>query len=93
MSKIESYDVIESKDDDLSNLIQKYSNLNLTYDIPGTTSKRSLLFESDVKYKDAMTSSKVKVQIFFFFSVSGLRKREDRHLSSKISTKNFEIPD
>ena len=67
MSKIESYDVIESKDDDLSNLIQKYSNLNLTYDIPGTTSKRSLLFESDVKYKDAMTSSKVKVQIFFFF--------------------------
>lgn len=61
MSKIESYDVIESKDDDLANLIQKYSSLNLTYDIPGTSNKRSLLFESDAKYKDATTSSKVLV--------------------------------
>lgn len=63
MSKIESYDVIESKDDDLSNLIQRYSNLNLTFDVPGTSHKRSLLFESDVKYKDAATSSKVTPSI------------------------------
>lgn len=59
MAKIESYDVIDTKDEDLSHLVQKYSSLNLTYDIPGTNHKRSLVFESDVKYKDALTSSKV----------------------------------
>lgn len=59
MDKIESYDVVETKDEDLSNLVQKYSHLNLLYDIPGTSQKRSLLFESDLKYKDVTTSSKV----------------------------------
>lgn len=60
MVKIEAYDVIDTKDEDLANLIQKYSSLNLTYDIPGTNHKRSLLFESDAKFKDGVTSSKVR---------------------------------
>lgn len=68
MGKIESYDVIDTKDDDLSNLVQKYSSLNLTYDIPGTNHKRSLLFESDLKYKDVTTSSKASGKCFKKFT-------------------------
>ncbi|KAK6621808.1 hypothetical protein RUM44_001615 [Polyplax serrata] len=92
MSKIESYDVIESKDDDLSNLIQKYSVLNLTYDIPGTCHKRSLLFESDVKYKDAMTSSKIEVHAFLFTDFLLITKPVKRLGESKVKFKIIRQP-
>jgi len=61
-AKLESYDVVDTKDDDLAQLIHKYETLCITENIPNTTHHRSLIFESDLKFKDAATSSKIEVR-------------------------------
>lgn len=61
-TKLESYDVVETKDDDLAHLLHKYAMLSLTDPIPSTDHHRCLLFESDLKFKDA--SAKMEVHCF-----------------------------
>lgn len=58
MSRIEAYDVIETKDDDLDKLIKIHNELDLKKSMPGCNPlhKRQLIAEADVKLKDYNTS-------------------------------------
>ncbi|XP_067005921.2 pleckstrin homology domain-containing family G member 5 isoform X2 [Anabrus simplex] len=65
IARIESYDVVESKDDELERLLRSYSELDLTSPMPGchVSQRRYLLLESDLKFRDNLTS-KMDVHCF-----------------------------
>ncbi|KAK5646254.1 hypothetical protein RI129_004718, partial [Pyrocoelia pectoralis] len=65
MARIESYDVVESKDDDLEKLLKSYTQLDLNKPMIGCPieRKRHLLLEGDLKLKDSATS-KMEVHCF-----------------------------
>lgn len=62
ISRIESYDAVESKDDDLEKIVRSHSNLDLTRPMLGCSSdrRRHLILEDDFKLKDTL-SSKVSI--------------------------------
>lgn len=58
-SRLENYDVVESRDEELEKLIKIHSSLDITTaSIPGCPKEtlRTLLREGDLKLKDAATS-------------------------------------
>ncbi|XP_050307638.1 pleckstrin homology domain-containing family G member 5 isoform X2 [Anthonomus grandis grandis] len=68
IARIESYDVVESKDDDIERMLKKeksFTQLDLTRPMLGCPSerKRHLLLEGDLKLKDSGTS-KIEVHCF-----------------------------
>ncbi|XP_046670725.1 pleckstrin homology domain-containing family G member 5 isoform X2 [Homalodisca vitripennis] len=67
ISRIEAYDVVESKDEDLERLVKSYNDLDLTCPMPGccNSQRRHLLLEGDLKIKDNVTS-KMDVHCFLF---------------------------
>ncbi|XP_054270419.1 pleckstrin homology domain-containing family G member 5-like isoform X2 [Macrosteles quadrilineatus] len=67
ISRIEAYDVVESKDEDLERLVRSYNDLDLTCPMPGccNSQRRQLLLEGDLKIKDNQTS-KMDVHCFLF---------------------------
>ncbi|XP_069690836.1 pleckstrin homology domain-containing family G member 5-like isoform X2 [Periplaneta americana] len=70
IARIESYDVVESKDDEVDRMLKTYSELDLTCPMPGchVTQRRHLLLESDLKLKDNSTS-KMDVHCFLLTDV------------------------
>ncbi|XP_023703867.1 pleckstrin homology domain-containing family G member 5 [Cryptotermes secundus] len=70
IARIESYDVVESKDDDVERILKLHSELDLTCPMPGchVTQRRHLLLESDLKLKDNSTS-KMDVHCFLLTDV------------------------
>ncbi|KAJ9582072.1 hypothetical protein L9F63_003574, partial [Diploptera punctata] len=70
IARIESYDVVETKDDDVERLLKLHSELDLTCPMPGchVTQRRHLLLEGDLKLKDNITS-KMDVHCFLLTDV------------------------
>ena len=71
-SRLDSYDVVESRDEELEKLIKLHSNLDLmNTPIPGCTKDclRTLLREGDLKLRDSATS---KVTIIFIVIISSI---------------------
>ncbi|XP_039280848.1 pleckstrin homology domain-containing family G member 5 isoform X3 [Nilaparvata lugens] len=66
-TRIEPYDVVESKDEDLERLVKSYNELDLTCPMPGCSNsqRRHLILESDLRLKDSSTS-KIDVHCFLF---------------------------
>lgn len=65
--RLESYDVVESRDEELEKLIKLHSNLDImTAPMPGCPKDalRTLLREGDLKLRDAATSKVIKPCIF-----------------------------
>ncbi|CAG7628903.1 unnamed protein product [Allacma fusca] len=68
--RIECYDVVETRDDELESIVKSHSKLDLFHPMPGCRlSKRWLLFEGDLKIKDSFTS---KVSINVKFKIASL---------------------
>lgn len=68
-ARLESYDVVESRDEELEKLIRLHSQLDIVNaPMPGCPrdSLRQLLREGDLKLRDAATS-KVSLLLFFYF--------------------------
>ncbi|XP_025830942.1 uncharacterized protein LOC108742195 isoform X2 [Agrilus planipennis] len=65
IARIESYDVVESKDDDVEKLLKNYSRLDLNKPMVGCSPgrRRHLIMEGDLKLKDN-TISKTEVHCF-----------------------------
>ncbi|CAL4116027.1 unnamed protein product, partial [Meganyctiphanes norvegica] len=65
--RIETYDVVESRDDDLERVIKTYSELNLTQPMPGCPEHllSHLLLHGDLKLSDNHIS-KTDVHVFLF---------------------------
>lgn len=65
--RIEAYDVVDSREDELERVVRSYSNLNLTQPMPGCPEHlpRHLLHHGDLKLRDAHTS-KMEVHVFLF---------------------------
>ena len=66
-SRLDSYDVVESRDEELEKLIKIHSNLDITTSpMPGCPrdALRTLLREGDLKLRDA-ASSKVDLNLLF----------------------------
>ncbi|GLV48672.1 dynein axonemal intermediate chain 2 [Carabus blaptoides fortunei] len=70
MLRIESYDAVETKDDDIQTLVQKHNHLDLSQPMPGCPPdrKRHLLLEGDLKLKDS-TTSKMEVHCFLLTDI------------------------
>ncbi|CAL4136787.1 unnamed protein product, partial [Meganyctiphanes norvegica] len=65
-TKIEAYEVVESKEEELEKGVKNYSSLNLQHPMPGCSPHhRSILFHGDMKLRDAQTS-KLDVHVFLF---------------------------
>ncbi|CAL4060890.1 unnamed protein product [Meganyctiphanes norvegica] len=65
--RIEAYDVVDSREDELERVVRSYSDLNLTQPMPGCPEHlpRHLLHHGDLKLRDAHTS-KMEVHVFLF---------------------------
>ncbi|XP_034237361.1 pleckstrin homology domain-containing family G member 5 isoform X2 [Thrips palmi] len=65
IARIENYDVVESKDEDLEKIVRLYSDLDLTRPMPDCPSSqhRYLLYEGDLRLRD-LNNSKVDVRCF-----------------------------
>ncbi|KAG8233237.1 hypothetical protein J437_LFUL013599, partial [Ladona fulva] len=61
IARIESYDVVETKDDEIEKLVKTYSELDLTCPMPGCnpSQRRHLLQEADLRLRDHSTSKPV----------------------------------
>ncbi|KAL1140863.1 hypothetical protein AAG570_000791, partial [Ranatra chinensis] len=62
IARIEAYDVVETKDDDLEKIIRQHNDLDLSKPMPGCNPlhKRQLIAEADLKLKDH-NNSKIEV--------------------------------
>ncbi|ODM90880.1 Pleckstrin y domain-containing family G member 5 [Orchesella cincta] len=66
MDRIENYEVVETRDDELESVIKSHSKLNLFAPMPGCgNAKRWLIFDSDMRLRDSF-SSKIDVHCFLF---------------------------
>ncbi|XP_025016475.1 uncharacterized protein LOC107361773 isoform X2 [Tetranychus urticae] len=69
VSRIESYDALDSSNDEVEKVLKEFTRLNLTCPMPGCLSSRirQLLLEgSGLKLRDSYTSSKLDVHCFLF---------------------------
>ncbi|XP_014483055.1 PREDICTED: pleckstrin homology domain-containing family G member 5 isoform X2 [Dinoponera quadriceps] len=83
-SRLESYDVVESKDEELEKLIKMHSSFDIiTTPIPGCPKDtlRTLLREGDLKLKDA-TTSKMEVHVLLFTDMLLICKPSTKKTSS-----------
>ncbi|XP_065215741.1 pleckstrin homology domain-containing family G member 5 isoform X2 [Planococcus citri] len=67
ISKIETYDVVDSKDEDLDRILKSYNDFDLTCPMPGccNSQRRFLLLEGDLKLKEC-NGAKADVHCFLF---------------------------
>ncbi|XP_037074686.1 pleckstrin homology domain-containing family G member 5-like [Pollicipes pollicipes] len=67
IGRIDSYDCVDTKDDELERATRPHLSLDLTCPMPGCgeTHRRYLLFEGELKLRDHVTS-KVEVRCFLF---------------------------
>ncbi|XP_033222747.1 pleckstrin homology domain-containing family G member 5-like [Belonocnema kinseyi] len=87
-SRLESYDVVESRDEELEKLIRMHSSLDITTaPMPGCPKDalRTLLREGDLKLRDA-ASSKVEVHIFLLTDMLLICKPSTKKASSSSNT-------
>uniref|UniRef100_T1JDF7 DH domain-containing protein n=1 Tax=Strigamia maritima TaxID=126957 RepID=T1JDF7_STRMM len=81
INKVESYDVVEAKDEEVQRLVKNHISLDLTCPMPGCKDDqtRQLLLEGDLKLKDA---TKMDVHCFLFTDMllitKSLNKKGDR---------------
>uniref|UniRef100_A0A0N8CD92 Pleckstrin domain-containing family G member n=1 Tax=Daphnia magna TaxID=35525 RepID=A0A0N8CD92_9CRUS len=70
LSRIESYDVVEAKDEEVERLVKSHCDLDLTKPMPycSENQRRYLLIEGDLKLRDQGTS-KMDVHCFLFTDV------------------------
>ncbi|XP_046442623.1 pleckstrin homology domain-containing family G member 5-like isoform X5 [Daphnia pulex] len=70
LSRIESYDVVETKDEEVERLVKSHCDLDLTKPMPfcSENQRRYLLIEGDLKLRDQGTS-KMDVHCFLFTDV------------------------
>ncbi|XP_075213520.1 uncharacterized protein LOC142319765 isoform X3 [Lycorma delicatula] len=85
IARIEAYDVVESKDEDLERLVRSYNELDLTCPMPGccNSQRRHLLLESDLRLKDSNTS-KIDVHCFLFTDMLLICKPATRRSEGKV---------
>ena len=70
VSRLETYDVVESRDEELDKFIKMYSNFDIVNaPIPGCSKDvfRTLLREGDLKLRDAVTSKVIDFAIYSFY--------------------------
>ncbi|XP_035705213.1 pleckstrin homology domain-containing family G member 5 isoform X4 [Folsomia candida] len=78
MDKMEFYDVVDTKDEELELVIKSHSRLNLFEPMPSCGSvKRWLIFESDMRLRDSF-SSKIDVRCFLFTDMLLICKQTTR---------------
>ncbi|KAG7197203.1 hypothetical protein KM043_007279 [Ampulex compressa] len=90
-SRLESYDVVESRDEELEKLIKIHSNLDIsTVPIPGCPKDtlRTLLREGDLKLRDAATS-KMEVHVLLLTDMLLICKPSTKKTSSSGSAGNL----
>ncbi|XP_042222520.1 uncharacterized protein LOC121866850 isoform X2 [Homarus americanus] len=65
--RIEAYEAVETRDDELERIVRNYSDLNLTQPMPGCPEHmpRHLLHHGDLRFRDSHTS-KMDVHVFLF---------------------------
>ncbi|XP_031777180.1 pleckstrin homology domain-containing family G member 5 isoform X3 [Nasonia vitripennis] len=83
-SRLESYDVVESRDEELEKLIKLHSNLDImTAPMPGCPKDalRTLLREGDLKLRDAATS-KMEVHVLLLTDMLLICKQSTKKASS-----------
>uniref|UniRef100_A0A1B6DWN8 DH domain-containing protein n=1 Tax=Clastoptera arizonana TaxID=38151 RepID=A0A1B6DWN8_9HEMI len=85
IARIEAYDVVDSKDEDLERLVKSYNDLDLTCPMPGccNSQQRHLLLEGDLKLKDNATS-KVDVHCFLFTDMLLICKPASRRSEGRV---------
>ncbi|KAK2724126.1 hypothetical protein QYM36_002459 [Artemia franciscana] len=83
VARIESYDVVESKEEEIDRFLKQYSTLDLTRPMPNCAEymRRNLIAEADLKLKDP-NSSKIDVHIILFTDIllvcKALNKKAER---------------
>ncbi|CAL4064112.1 unnamed protein product [Meganyctiphanes norvegica] len=68
-NRIDAYDAVESRDDDLEKVVKKYSDLNLTQPMPGCPEhlSRHILHHGDLKLRDH--TGRMEVHVFLFTDI------------------------